>query len=68
MIGKSIDGGTYIKTTAKGDLMKGLVVSHWSKIFEMGLDRTYTADFEVFGEKAQNPSDSEIDFYVAIKD
>ena len=67
MIGKSFSGGTYTKTTAKGDLMQGLVVNQWSKIFEMELDRTYDADFEIFGEKAQNPSDAEVDFYVGIK-
>jgi predicted transcriptional regulator YdeE len=67
MVGKSFGGGTYVKTTAKGDLMGGLVVDQWSKIFEMELDRTYDADFEIFGEKAQNPSDAEVDFYVGIK-
>ena len=67
MIGKSFSGGTYTKTTAKGDLMQGLVVNQWSKIFEMELDRAYDADFEIFGEKAQNPSDAEVDFYVGIK-
>lgn len=67
MTGKSFDGGTYVKTTAKGDLMKGLVVNEWSKIFEMDLNRTFEADFEAFGEKAQNPEKAEVDFYVGIK-
>lgn len=67
MVGKSFDGGTYSKTTAKGDLMQSLVVNQWSKIFEMKLDRTYDADFEIFGEKAQNPADAEVEFYVGIK-
>lgn len=67
MVGQSFSGGTYTKTTAKGDLMQGLVVNQWSKIFAMELDRTYDADFEIFGEKAQNPSDAEVDFYVGIK-
>ncbi len=66
MVGKSFNGGNYLKTTAKGDLMKGLIVNHWSKIFDMELDRSYVADFEVFGEKAQNPSDAEVDFYVGV--
>ncbi len=68
MIGKSFEGGTYIKTSARGDLMKGLIIDHWAKIWKMDLDRAYTADFEVFGEKAQNPSDAEVDFLVAIKE
>jgi predicted transcriptional regulator YdeE len=67
MVGCSFKGGNYIKTSAKGDLMKGLIVNHWSKIFEMDLERIYSADFEIFGEKAQNPSDAEVDFYVSIK-
>ena len=33
----------------------------------MELDRTYDADFEIFGEKAQNPADAEVEFYVGIK-
>jgi len=67
MVGKSCDGGTYVKTTTKGDLTEGLVVNQWSKIFEMELDRTYDTDFEIFGEKAQNPTDAEVDFYIGIK-
>ncbi len=66
MTGKQFDGGVYIKTSAKGDLMKGLIVDHWAKIWQMDMDRAYTTDFEVFGEKAQNPSDAEVDFYVAV--
>ena len=28
----------------------------------MELDRTYDADFEILGKKAQNPSAAEVDF------
>jgi predicted transcriptional regulator YdeE len=68
MIGKTLQGGSYVKSSARGDLAKGLIVNHWSKIWKMDINRAYTADFEVFGEKAQNPSDAEVDFYVAIKE
>ena len=67
MIGKSFDGGNYVKLSAKGDLTKGLIVNKWSQIWEMGLERLFTADFEVFGEKAQNPLNAEIDFLIAVK-
>lgn len=67
MLGQSFEGGNYVKTTTRGDLMQGLIVNHWAKIFEMDLDRTFIVDFEVFGEKAQNPSDAEVDFYVGVK-
>lgn len=68
MYGKSFDGGSYVKTSAKGDLMKGLIANHWAKIWEMDLNRTYTADFEVFDERSGNPSNAEVDFYVAINE
>ncbi len=67
MIGKFIEGGNYVKLSDKGDLMKGLIVNKWAEIWEMDLDRVFTADYEVFGEKAQNPADAEIDFLIAVK-
>ncbi|SKB97344.1 hypothetical protein SAMN05660903_03577 [Salegentibacter salinarum] len=33
----------------------------------MELDRTYNANVEIFGERAQSPSYAEVDFYVNIK-
>lgn len=67
MIGRSFDGGDYVKLSAKGDLMKGLIVNKWKEIWKMDLKRAFTADYEVFGEKAQNPTDAEIDFLIAVK-
>ncbi len=67
MAGRTFDGGNYVKITARGDLTKGLVVNEWSKIWAMDLERVFTADFEVFGEKARNPADAEIDFLIAVK-
>ena len=31
------------------------------------MKRDYTADFEVYGEKAQNPENAEVDIFVAVK-
>jgi hypothetical protein len=47
--------------------MKGLIVSKWMEIWEMDLDRAFTTDFEAFGEKAQNPAEAEVVFFVGIK-
>lgn len=66
MTGKSFDGGAYVNLSAKGDLMDGLVGNKWFEIWEMDLNRAFTADFEVYGEKAQNPADAEIDFLIAV--
>lgn len=67
MVGYSFDGGDYLKFTTKGDLSKGLVINEWLKIWDMDLGRVFTADFEVYGEKAQNPSDAEVDIFIAVK-
>ena len=67
LVGKSFKGGQYVKTSAKGDLMDGLVINKWLNIWGMDLDRAYTADYEAYGEKAQNPNDAEVDFLIAIK-
>jgi len=67
MAGYSFDGGDYLKFTTKGDLSKDLVINEWMKIWNMDLDRIFTADFEVYGEKAQNPSDAEVDIFIAVK-
>jgi len=66
MISHSFDGGMYQKITAKGDLTKGFVYQAWKDIWQMDLERAYTADFEIYGERAQNPSDAEVDIFLAI--
>ncbi len=67
MISKTIKAGKYAKFIAKGDLTKGAVYEAWSKIWNADLDRLYSTDFEVYGEKAQNPSDVEVEIFVAVK-
>jgi predicted transcriptional regulator YdeE len=67
MVGKNFDGGNYTKYTAIGNLMQGVVFNEWTKIWNSTIERAYTADFEVYGPKAQNPADAEVDIFIAIK-
>jgi predicted transcriptional regulator YdeE len=67
MVGYSFNGGEYIKFTPKGDLSKGLVINEWKKLWTMDLDRAYTADLEVYGEKSQDILNAEIDILIAVK-
>ena len=67
MVGRSFKGGNYVKISAKGDLSKGLVAREWYKIWELDFKRVFSVDFEVYGEKAQNPTDAEVDFLIAIE-
>ena len=66
MTGLTINEGLYIKYSAKGNIMQGLVFDVWKKIWNSDIPRSFTADFEVYGEKAQNPENAEIDIFVAI--
>lgn len=67
MVGKTFDEANYTKIVAKGNILQGMVFNEWTKIWNSNLDRTFTADFEVYGEKAQNPENAEVDIFIAIK-
>ena len=66
MVAKSFEQSNYAQFTSKGDLTKGAVYEEWLKIWPLDLDRKYIADFEIYGEKAQNPMDAEVDIFVGI--
>ncbi len=67
LVGQLYSGGNYMKITTKGDLTKGLIINEWTKIWNTNLNRAYTTDFEVYGEKAQNPNNAEVDILIALK-
>lgn len=67
MIGQQFDGGNFAKFAAKGDLTKNAVSDAWLEIWKQDLNRTYTADFEVYGEKAQDPTNGEAEIFVAVQ-
>ena len=65
--GISIDAGNYEVFVAKGNLMEGVIFQEWMKIWNVTLQRMYTADFEVYGEKAKDPSNVEVEIFVAVR-
>jgi predicted transcriptional regulator YdeE len=67
MMAKTFTGGEYTRYTAKGNLMQGIVFNEWVKIWDSHITRAYTADFEVYGKKAQDPANAEVDIFIAIK-
>ncbi len=67
MLGKTFDGGNYTKIVAKGSILEGMVFKEWLKIWESDLDRSFTTDFEMYGEKAQNPENAEVEIFIATK-
>lgn len=68
MIGQSFEGGTFATFISKGDVTKGSVYQSWVDIWNTDLNRLYTADFEVYSEKAADPTNAEVAIYVAIKE
>jgi predicted transcriptional regulator YdeE len=67
MTGKEIEEGDYKVFTAKGK-MPDAVINQWMEIWnDSDLKRAYTSDFEVYGEKSQNPENAEVDIYIAVK-
>jgi predicted transcriptional regulator YdeE len=67
MTGKSIPAGDYTPFLAKGNIMQGSVYNEWMKIWDANLPRTFTSDFEVYGAKAQNPENAEVDIFISLR-
>ncbi len=67
MVGREFKGGNYRKFVAKGK-MPNAVLETWQEIWEKDneLKRTYTADFEVYGQKSRNGENAEVEIYIAI--
>lgn len=65
--GMTFSAANYQQFTAKGNLMEGAVWQTWEKIWATDLKRTFIADFEVYGEKAQNPADAEVVILVGVE-
>lgn len=67
MFGQQFNAGNYSKFISKGNLEAGAVYNTWTQIWNQDLDRMYTADFEIYGSKAKNPANAEVDIFVSIK-
>ena len=67
MVGKTIASANYEELIAKGNLTEGIVFNKWLEIWNSDLDRSFTADFEVYGEKTQNPENAEVAIYIALQ-
>lgn len=67
MVGKTIESAAYEELIAKGNLSEGIVYNKWLEIWNSNLNRSFTADFEVYGSKTQNPENAEVDIYIALQ-
>ena len=67
MTGKTIPAGHYQQFTAEGNIFQGAVADAWVKIWNTDIDRAYTADFEVYDERAQDPENAIVTIFIAVQ-
>ncbi len=66
LVAKQIPATKYQAHTASGKL-PDCVVATWTHIWQTPIARKYMADFDVYGEKAQNPENAEVITYLSVK-
>ena len=66
MVSKNIEEGTYLKSTAKGNILQGLIGNHWNQIWSQNLDRKYKTDYEVYDDRARDPANATVEFYIGV--
>ncbi|RYY58882.1 MAG: AraC family transcriptional regulator [Chitinophagaceae bacterium] len=62
-----IEAGPFEQFTAEGDLMQGIVFNEWVKVWNARLDRAFTADFEVYDERATDSANAVVDLFIAVR-
>lgn len=65
MVAKTLPATSYAVFNAIGEHPKKLVET-WGEVWKTTLDRTYTGDFEIYGEKFTSGSPQEVEVLIAI--
>jgi predicted transcriptional regulator YdeE len=65
LVGKKVETNEYQVFTSKGKLPDALGET-WMNIWKSPINRKYATDFDVYGAKAQNPADAEVETFVSI--
>ena len=68
LTGREFEAENFQKFTAKGE-MPNAVVNTWMDIWQQDneLNRKYSYDLEVYGEKSQNGENAEVEIFIAAK-
>ena len=66
LFAKTIPESKYAVFTAKGK-MPDCIMECWKEIWSSDIERAYTNDFEVYGNKSHNPENAEIEIYISVK-
>lgn len=64
---KIVPEANYAKFMAKGDLTKDAVINKWMEIWNSNLDRSYTADIEIYDDRAKDPTNGEAEILISVR-
>lgn len=72
LVARTVPAGRYAVFTSGRGPVQQVVVAAWKKVWaapkhELGGDRAYQTDFELYDQRAQNPADSVMEIHVGIK-
>jgi predicted transcriptional regulator YdeE len=72
MVAKIVPAGKYAVFTSERGSVPEVVISTWKRIWTTpkdapGGNRAYKADFELYGQGAQNPADTVMEIHIGIK-
>lgn len=66
LVGKTIPKATFRLYTSKGKLPDS-VLATWEYIWKAPIKRSYLADFDVYGQKSQDPNNAEVETYISVQ-
>lgn len=65
-VSKKIEAPNYKTYVAQGNLTEGVVYDKWLEIWEEDINRAYTSDYEVYGAKASDPTNAEVEIFIGV--
>ncbi len=66
LVGKTIPESKYALFTTQGEFPQGLIAV-WQNVWESGLPRSYTSDFEVYRSDFDPQGNPEVKVYIAVE-
>jgi predicted transcriptional regulator YdeE len=73
MVANKVPAGRFAGVTSAKGPLQNVVPQAWQQIWiledkaQLGGNRSYKADFEVYDQRSRDPQDSQVDIYVGIK-
>lgn len=72
MMSRKVPAGRYAVFTSERGAVEKVVMETWQKIWsattaELGGERVYTADFEIYDERVRDPKNAQVEIHVGIR-